>query len=129
MDPSSLIAAIKDVPLPAAVVDLEAFDANIRTVADTVGKMSVRVASKSIRVPHLLRRVLDHGAPYKGIMTYSATETRLLAEDGFDDFLLAYPTLQSSDLSELRSAHEKNKTVRMVVDGVEAIARAAEIMK
>ena len=50
--------ALDGAPLPAALVDLAAFDRNLaRLLAPvvTAGK-TLRVASKSVRVPALLRR-------------------------------------------------------------------------
>src|SRR5579859_4344971 len=84
-------------PLPAALVDLEAFEANARDLfgqARAAGK-TLRIASKSIRCPDLLRRLFAlGGATARGLMTYHARESAFLAELGFDDLLLAYPTVQ-----------------------------------
>ncbi len=41
--------ALKNAPLPAAVVDVVAFDANVRRVASLAAGKKVRVASKSRR--------------------------------------------------------------------------------
>jgi D-serine deaminase-like pyridoxal phosphate-dependent protein len=50
-------------PLPAAVVDLDALDRNIALLAQSLGDrdITLRVASKSVRHPWLLRHILDHG--------------------------------------------------------------------
>lgn len=104
--------------LPCAFVDLEAFDANIRSVAESVSgtSLKIRVATKSIRVPELIRRVLDFGGPYQGLMCYSAQEAQFLSEQGFDDFLIAYPSLTQKDLTALKAVHQSGKTISMVVD-------------
>lgn len=117
--------------LPCALVDLDAFDANIKSIAASVANTSltIRVATKSIRVPELIRRVLDHGGPFKGLMCYSAYEIGFLAEQGFDDFLLAYPTLQSGDLRVLREVHESGKLVTMVVDDERQLKVLAQAMQ
>ena len=84
------LGALRDERLPAVVVDLDAFDRNVRAVAEAVraaGPLPVRVATKSVRVPELLRRIAAADPVYRGWMTYSAHETRALWEDGFDDFL------------------------------------------
>lgn len=120
--------------LPAVVVDLDAFDRNIKTLASFLQAKSaapgkaLRLATKSVRVPELIRRVLDSGAPYKGLMCYSAEEARALASQGFDDFLIAYPTYQASDLEALRELHEASKTVALVIDCGEGLVRVAEAM-
>jgi len=105
---------LKTQRLPAAFVDLSAFDQNITSIASWIPKgspLSIRVASKSVRVPALLKRILDYGPPYRGIMCYSAEEARFLADQGFDDLLVAYPTLQVSDLAALRATHEAGKKI------------------
>jgi len=105
-------------PLPCALVDLDAFEANLDRLLKPVreGGKTLRPATKSIRVPALLRRVLERGgAAVSGLMTYSARETRFLAEQGFEDLLLAYPTVQPSDVGALAAA-AKRTTVRVVCD-------------
>jgi len=118
---------LANVPLPAVVVDLDAFDRNIKRFVDAARAVStrhtIRLATKSVRVPSLIRRVLASGAPFQGLMCYSAMEAAFLAEQGFDDLLVAYPTRQGSDVTALRHVHESGKTIRQMVDSI-ATARA-----
>lgn len=104
--------------LPCAFVDLNAFDANCEALARMVKDtpFTIRIATKSIRVPDLIRRALEFGAPFRGLMCYSAQEVLFLSGQGFDDFLLAYPTLQESDLEALKKVHQSGKLVSLVVD-------------
>ena len=116
--------------LPCALVDLGAFDRNAAALfgaARAAGK-TVRLATKSVRVPALLRRLQD-SAPgvAKGLLTFTAAETAHLAEQGFDDLLLAYPTLHPKDAALLARAARKT-TVAAAVDDlaqVQALAQAA----
>jgi len=107
--------------LPAVVVDLDAFDRNVARAAAIVqgggGGHTLRLATKSVRVPALIRRALDHGAPFQGLMSFCAEEAAYLAGEGFDDLLVAYPTVQPTDLALLRQLHEAGTRVRLVVDG------------
>ncbi len=57
----------------------------------------VRLASKSVRCPDLLRMVPDA----IGYMTYTAAETAMHAAAGVTDLLLGYPTLQPRDAALL----------------------------
>lgn len=108
---------MKDEPLPAVIIDLDALDRNAEKLVK-IGK-PVRLATKSIRVPEVLKRVtLRHPEKFAGFMTFSVQETLALAELGFDDFLLAYPTLQKSDLSALQKIVNIGKKFSMVVDSV-----------
>ncbi len=118
MDFARVLAHIQK--FPVALVDLDAFDRNTQAVASQVrGGQTIRVATKSIRVPALIRRVLDSGLPFKGLMTYSAFETLDLAKSGFDDFLLAYPVATTSEVEALAEVVQQKKTVRVIVDSIE----------
>lgn len=85
--------------LPAMVVDLEAVDANLDTLLGALPEgVTLRLGTKSIRVPALLRHLLERGkGRLQGLMTYSPHETALLAELGFDDLLCAYPVGRTAD--------------------------------
>ncbi|MEW6264925.1 MAG: amino acid deaminase/aldolase [Thermodesulfobacteriota bacterium] len=119
--------------LPAVLVDLEAFDSNVALGAhilrESGGRHTLRLATKSVRVPELIRRVLASSPVYKGLMCYSAEEAALLGSLGFDDLLVAYPTLQASDLTALRRLHEEGRSVCLMADsqaGLDMIARHME---
>ena len=116
--------AIGDVTLPVALIDLDAFERN----ADHLFRMAksarkrLRIASKSIRVPDLLRRLLARGGETaSGLMTYHAAETAFLASQGFDDLLLAYPTARAGDARLLAQTVRSGKTVATVVDSEEQL--------
>lgn len=119
--------------LPAAVVDLDAFDRNVALFSQilrTQGQgQTLRLATKSVRVPALMKRILDTGAPYQGLMCYTAEEAVYLTSQGFDDILIAYPTRQQRDYHLLREAHEQGKTIRLMVDSVEGARDAARVME
>ncbi len=122
MEPGSyerLRRAVDGVPLPCAVVDLDALESNARAlngIARAAGK-GLRLATKSVRCPRLIRHVVDGGeGTVRGLMTYTATETAFLAEQGHDDLLLAYPTAQKSDADILAGLTAQGKTVSCVVD-------------
>lgn len=112
---------------PCAFVDLEKFDQNAKALAQVVRSsgLTVRIATKSIRVPDLIQRALNSDPVFSGLMTFSAQETAFLASLGFDDFLLAYPTLQDSDLQALKKVHESGKKLSVVIDDVRQL-RALE---
>jgi D-serine deaminase-like pyridoxal phosphate-dependent protein len=118
--------------LPAVVVDLDAFDRNVahaaRVVRDGSGEHTLRLATKSVRVPALIRRALDHGAPFQGLMCFSAEEVRFLASQGFDDLLLAYPTVQPSDLAALRQVHAGGTRVIAMVDALDQLQTLSQAM-
>ena len=116
--------------MPCAVVDLDALEANARVLLSRMsGPATMRIASKSVRVPALMRHIagLDR-TRVRGLMTYSARETKLLADHGFDDFVLAYPISSLDEARLLVDLGRRDITVRAVVDSdahIELFAKAA----
>lgn len=123
--------ALGATPLPAALLDLDALDRNIEALLRAVRRSgkTLRVATKSLRCVELLRYIARRGgAAVQGWMTYDAVETAFLAGRGFDDLLLAYPTVQRRDTEALATLAAQGKRVAVVVDAVEhleALDRAA----
>ncbi|MBL9022599.1 MAG: alanine racemase [Myxococcales bacterium] len=116
--------AIAGRDLPAVVVDLDAFDRNLERHVRRAGEsgVSVRFATKSIRVPALIDRAL--AAPNaRGLMCFTVREAAALARRGHDDLLVAYPTLERSAVELLTALTEEGKTVSLAVDSREAVAR------
>jgi D-serine deaminase-like pyridoxal phosphate-dependent protein len=108
--------------LPAALIDLDALDRNVdrvRARVEPCGK-TVRVASKSVRHRGLLERILARGgAAFRGILSYSGEEAAWLASHGFDDILIAYPTLQTAALDAVAAAVAGGQTIRCIADATE----------
>ncbi len=123
--------AIQGEALPLALVDLDALEANVERLCEPAranGKR-IRVATKSVRCPALLDRIADASdGVVRGAMAYAAGECALLIEHGFDDVLIAYPTVQPSDLACVIDANRGGAKARLVVDcaeHIDAIANAA----
>jgi D-serine deaminase-like pyridoxal phosphate-dependent protein len=118
--------------LPAVLVDLMAFDSNIATLRQQMSshpETTIRIASKSLRVPSLLNRILSTGLPFKGLMCFAVEEAQFLSNIGFDDILIGYPTQQKLDYQILRDLHDKQqKLIRIVVDNTKAIEQMNEFM-
>lgn len=112
----SLLGAEK---LPCALVDLDAVDANLETLlaARQNPSVTLRIATKSIRNPFVLRYLLDRGQGHiQGLMTWSADEVRALAAEGFDDFLMGYPCARPDEAAVLAQVAASGKRVIAVVD-------------
>ena len=90
-----------EVEAPFAFVDLDAMWANADSMLARAAGKPVRVASKSLRCRALLTAILDRDPRFRGLMTYTLPETLWLAEQGFEDLLLAYPTADTAALGEL----------------------------
>jgi D-serine deaminase-like pyridoxal phosphate-dependent protein len=108
--------------LPLAFIDLDKFDANVAYVAQlarAAGK-TIRLGSKSIRCVELMRRIFAADpAIYRGLLTFTVEETAWLAAQGFDDLIVAYPSVQPSDLALLVELTKAGKQVWLMVDSVE----------
>lgn len=110
-----LTAATRDVAGPLVTVDLDAFDANAADLLARAGGRPVRVATKSVRVPDLIRRALDAG--FRGLMTYSLREAVWWADQGVD-VLMGYPSVDRAALRTL----EGRTDVTVMVDDVAQLA-------
>lgn len=117
--------------LPAAFVDLDAFDANVDHARAALGArpLRLRVGSKSLRCVALLQRARDRlGDRFGGLLCYAAPEAQHLAAAGFDDLLVAYPTLEAADAEALARVNAGGvRCVAMADDPahLEGLARAA----
>jgi len=107
-----------DVEAPFAFVDLDAMWANSDAMLARARGKPVRVASKSVRCRALLERILGRDPGYAGLMTFTLPETLWLAEHGFENLLLAYPTADAGALGELalRSAASPAAAPIVMVD-------------
>jgi len=124
-------AALAGVPLPCAIVDLDAFDGNLaRHLSAMPMAVPLRVATKSIRVPALIRRLLDRGqGRLRGLMCYSASEAHQLASRGFDDLLIAYPIFSEHDLEIVAALRARGVIVSVAVDSEITASRMSQVAK
>jgi D-serine deaminase-like pyridoxal phosphate-dependent protein len=109
------------VEAPFAFVDLDAMWGNADSMLARAAGKPVRVASKSLRCRALLATILDRDERFRGLMTFTLPETLWLAELGFEDLLLAYPTADVGALEELalRSAANPECSPIVMVDCAE----------
>jgi D-serine deaminase-like pyridoxal phosphate-dependent protein len=91
----------EEVEAPFAFVDLDAMWSNAAAMLERAGAKPIRVASKSVRCRALLERILSRDERFAGLMTFTLPETLWLAEAGFENLLLAYPTADTGALGEL----------------------------
>ncbi len=119
-----------EVEAPFAFVDLDAMWANAEKILGRSGSKSIRIASKSIRCRALLEAILRRDERFSGLMTYTLPETLWLAEQGFEDLLLAYPTADSGALGELalRSVANPGGAPVVMVDCVEHLETIESVL-
>ena len=85
---------------PFAFVDLDAMWSTAEDMLRRAAGKPIRVASKSVRCRELLERILARDG-FRGLMTFTLPESLWLAEHGFSNMLLAYPTADRSGLARV----------------------------
>jgi D-serine deaminase-like pyridoxal phosphate-dependent protein len=105
-------------PTPVMVVDLDAFDANADDLVRRAAGTPIRVASKSVRVPALLSRVLSRDG-FRGVLGFTLAEALWLEEQGVsDDIVVAYPTVDRGALGRLVASPSAAAHITLMVDDV-----------
>jgi len=127
---AQLEAIFEEVEAPFAFVDFDAMWANSDAMLTRAGGKPIRVASKSIRCRALLERILARDERYAGLMTFTLPETLWLAEAGFENLLLAYPTTNTEALGELalRSVANPAGAPIVMVDCVEHLETIESVL-
>ncbi|MFW5435051.1 amino acid deaminase/aldolase [Paenibacillus apiarius] len=115
---------------PLACLNLDLLEQNAQEVLRRAGAKPVRIATKSIRSLEVLRYVLTLSPRFEGIMCYSPWEAAALAQAGFADVLLGYPTVDAAALAEIARfssrAHRTND-ITLMADGLEQLQLAEAI--
>jgi D-serine deaminase-like pyridoxal phosphate-dependent protein len=100
---------------PFAVVDIDQFEANAADLARRATGVPVRVASKSVRVRHLVDSAVASPG-FSGVMTFALREAIWLARQGHRDLLMGYPTVDRAALRELVADAELRSRIVLMVD-------------
>lgn len=114
---------------PSAWLDLDALDHNIDLVNQKTQAVNLRLATKSIRSIDVLNYIKDKSPNFIGLMSYAADESVYLLENGFDNILCAYPTLDMSSVVESFKYTEQGATMIWMVDRPEHVEMLNEVAK
>lgn len=115
---AAVVAHGEPLSTPLMVVDLDAFDANADDLLRRAAGTPIRVASKSVRVPALLRRVLDRDG-FQGVLAYTLAEALWLEQQEVtDDLLVAYPTVDRVALKRLVESPRAASRITLMIDDV-----------
>ncbi|HEY7934533.1 MAG TPA: amino acid deaminase/aldolase [Solirubrobacteraceae bacterium] len=114
-----LEAASADLQPPFAVVDLGALWSNAADMERRAAAKRIRLASKSVRCRHLQELVLAREG-FLGTLAYTLGEALWLAEHGFSDILVAYPTVDRDALAALGklSFNRADTRVTIMIDSI-----------
>lgn len=104
-----------DLEPPYAVIDEQTLWRNADDLVRRAAGPPIRVASKSVRVRELLHRVLRRPG-FAGVLAYSLAEANWLADHGFDDILVAYPSVDRDALKHLASEERRANAITVMTD-------------
>ena len=82
------------------------------------GGTPLRLATKSLRVPGLIRYLLERDG-FQGVFAYTLPEALYLHGKGFSDIVVGYPTTDRAALDELMHDEAAAATITLMVDSVE----------
>lgn len=115
-----LTEATRAYATPLATLDRAALDANVADLVRRAAGMPIRVASKSLRVRSVLQDVLARPG-FAGVLAYALPEALWLAERGFDDVVVAYPSVDRDALARLVADAELARRVTIMVDSIDQL--------
>jgi D-threonine aldolase len=118
---------LADVDTPALIVDLDAFERNLRRMADAVGQAGLRLRphAKTHKSPEVARRQLALGAV--GVCCQKVAEAEVMVAGGITDVLVSNEVAGARKLARL-AALARQARIGVCVDevaSVEEIERAA----
>ncbi|HEY7828951.1 MAG TPA: amino acid deaminase/aldolase [Solirubrobacteraceae bacterium] len=107
---------------PFALVDLDAFWANAAAMQARAAPKPIRLASKSVRCRALQERVLARPG-FAGTLAFTLPEALWLAEQGAQDIVVAYPSVDRAALRALvhLTAERPETQVSVMIDSVEQL--------
>ncbi|MGV0868344.1 amino acid deaminase/aldolase [Corynebacterium kalidii] len=111
--------AVAHLDAPFAVLDLDNALANAGDMVRRAAGTPIRLATKSVRIRPLIRRLLQRPG-FRGLLSYSLGEALWLADEGVsDDILVAYPSTDRHLLHQLMCSEAASRAVTLMVDSVE----------
>jgi D-serine deaminase-like pyridoxal phosphate-dependent protein len=115
-----LDAATAELDPPFAVIDMAAYEANALDLVRRAAGKPIRLASKSIRVRHLIDKTLERPG-FAGVLAYSLAEANWLADHGETDIVVAYPSTDRAAWHALAANDARAEAVTVMVDSVEQL--------
>lgn len=115
---SGLRGALKGTCAPTAVLDLDAFDANLDALAERARGLPIRLATKSLRVPAAIDRALAHPG-YSSVLAYSVPEALFLHARGIRDIVIGYPSLDRPALARMIAEADALSNITVMIDSVD----------
>ena len=119
---------VEDIDTPALVVELAAFERNLRTLADSVKGRPVRVRAhaKTHKCPEIAKRQIAHGAI--GVCCQKVAEAEAMVDGGIADVLVSNEVVGATKVARLAELAKRAKLGVCVdaMQNVEALEAAVE---
>ena len=118
--PASVGMSLAEVDTPALLIDLDAFEANLKRMADFAGKtgMRLRPHAKTHKSPHVAKRQVALGAV--GVCCQKVSEAETMVDAGVGDVLVTNEVAGAAKLARL-AALAKRATVGVCVDDIASV--------
>ncbi|NWB99827.1 amino acid deaminase/aldolase [Pseudomonas gingeri] len=120
-------AALADHRLPAAFIDLDHFAINLEHLRLRAGNLPIRLVTKSVRSVEMIHRIMSAGPFMRGLLCYSVGEAAWLASEGFDDIVVAYPSVEPSEIRMVATQIRNGRSITLMVDSVEQVVHINRI--
>ncbi len=111
----ALTAATAHLETPLGAISAEGLAANAFDLLDRAAGTPIRVASKSVRVRGVLDAVLALPG-YSGVLAYTLAEGLWLAEQGIQDVVVGYPSVDRSAIARLAIDEKLASRVTVMID-------------
>ena len=119
--PASVGQRLAEVDTPALLLDLDAFESNLRTLQQSVAGKGVRVRAhaKTHKCPEIGKRQIAAGAI--GLCCQKVSEAEALVEGGIEDVLVSNEVVGASKLARLAEL-SRHARLGVCVDNPQALA-------
>jgi 3-hydroxy-D-aspartate aldolase len=125
--PATVGTPLADVDTPALLVELDAFEANLRLMRQATANLPVQVRphAKTHKCPTIALAQIAHGAV--GVCCQKVSEAEALVDGGVEDVLISNEVVGAAKLQRVASlAHRA--TISICVDAAEQVAALAAAM-
>lgn len=117
--PASVGMRLEEVDTPALILDLDAFEANLRRLTDAVaGRVRVRAHAKTHKCPEIGKRQVAAGAV--GVCCQKVSEAEAMVEGGIADVLVSNEIVGAAKLARL-AALAKRARIGVCVDNADNV--------
>ncbi|WP_248798171.1 amino acid deaminase/aldolase [Pseudomonas sp. MWU13-2105] len=120
-------AALAGHRLPAAFIDLDHFTINLEHLRLRAGNLPIRLVTKSVRSVEMIRRIMSAGSFMRGLLCYSVGEAAWLASEGFDDIVVAYPSVEITEIRAAATQIRNGRSITLMVDSFEQVIQINQI--